>query len=173
VSALRIALLDHSEGAYSRELEGALRAAGHAPRLIGPRSAGPIETLLGRRGFTPALSHTPRATFELLHGEFDLAHAFTAPDAAAALAWRRVRGRPAVFTCTEMLDRGTVADRRLRLWSLTRAIEDADAVAAATDGIGQSFDRWFACSPVVVPGGDAGAYERLYRAQLQKTGVSI
>lgn len=173
MSALRIALLDHTEGTYSRELELALRAAGHAPRLLGQRAVPPVEALLRRRGFTPAVSHVPRTVLELLRGDFDLAHAFSAPDAAAALAWRRVSGRPAVYTCTETLDRETLADGRLRLWALAQAIEDADAVAAASDEVRTAVERWFACSPTVIAAGDAAAYEGLYRARPQKTGVSM
>jgi hypothetical protein len=165
VSALRIALLDHSESVHSRELETALRAVGHEPQLVGAATVPALEELLRRRGFTPALPYVPRAATELLRGEFDLAHAFSAPDAAAALAWRRVSGRPAVYTCTETLDRETLADARLRLWTLARALEDSDAIVAATDAIRESAERWFACSPAVIAA-DAAAYERLYRELL-------
>ena len=133
MSTLRLALLDHTEGAYSRELEAALRGDGHDMRLLGQRAAGPVEALLRRRGFTSALSHIPPAVSELLHGEFDLVHAFSAPDAVAALAWRRVSKRPVVFTCTETLSRATVADRRLRLRLLDAAVTASDAVLALDD----------------------------------------
>jgi hypothetical protein len=166
VNALRIALLDHTQSAYSRELASGLRAAGHEPRLLAPASKPAVEALLRRRGFTPALSHVPRAVAELMRGEFDLAHAFSAPDAAAALAWRGMRARPAVFTLTEPVDRAAVADGRLRVWTLARAIEESDALVAATDAIGASIERWFACSPAVIGAGDAARHERRYRELL-------
>lgn len=167
MSALRIALLDHTAGAYSRELCDALRAAGHEPRLVGDLSVPAAESVLTGRGFTPALSHVPRAALELLRAELDVAHAFTAPDAAAALGWRRMRGGPAVFTCTEVLDRGTLADGRLRLAALGRAIEETDALIAADDDVSAAVERWFARSPQdVLAAGDAAAHERLYRELL-------
>jgi hypothetical protein len=167
VSALRIALLDHAEGAYAHGLDGALRAAGHEPHLVGGLAVPTAEALLRRRGFTPALSHVPRAVAVLLGGEFDLAHAFTAPDAVAALAWRQVRNGPAVFTCTEAVDRGALANGRLRLSMLEMAIDDTDAFVAAGDDVRTAIERWFACSPAAVMGaGDVAAHERLYRALL-------
>jgi hypothetical protein len=172
MTARRVALLDHTQGAYSEKLEAALRADGHAVKLLGEHSIGPVEALLRRRGFTPALSHVPLTVLELLRGTFDIAHAFTGPDAAAALAWRRVHGRPVVFTCTETLDRETLADRRLRLRTLEQGIDDTDAAVAASDDARKAVERWFACSLTVIAADDAGAYARLYDAQLQKTGVS-
>ncbi|MGH2839035.1 MAG: hypothetical protein ACRDJY_11910, partial [Thermoleophilaceae bacterium] len=103
---------------YSRELDDALRAGGHEPRHFGDLTVPAVEGVLRRRGFTPALSHIPRALAELLRAEFDVVHAFTAADAAVALAWRRMRGAPAVFTCTEVVDRSTLASGRLRLATL-------------------------------------------------------
>ena len=165
MSALRIALLDHAEGAYSRDLAETLRAAGHDPHLIGGFTVPAAEALLRRRGFTPALSHVPRAVAVLLGGEFDVAHAFTAPDAVAALAWRQVRGGSTVFTCTEAVDRGALANGRLRLSTLEMAVEDTDALVAAGDDVRTAIERWFARSPEeVLAAGDAAAHERLYRA---------
>ena len=164
MSALRIALLDRTEGGYSRELETALRASGHETRLFGDRAIPVAEALLGRRGFTPALSHIPPTVFELLRGEFDLVHSFSAPDAAAAFAWRRMSGRPIVFTCTEVLERGTLADGRLRFASIAGAFEDSDAVVAASDKIRNAAERWLACSPEVIAAGDGNGYGRVYGA---------
>jgi len=166
VSALRIALLDQSESAHSRQLEAALRAAGHEPYLVGASTVAALEELLRRRGFTQALSHLPRAAADLLRGEFDVAHAFSATDATAALPWRRMRGRPVVFTCTAPLDRAGLADGRLRLWTLAKAVEESDALVAPTDAIRISVERWFACSPGLIAAADAAAHERLYRELL-------
>ena len=167
MSALRIALLDHTGGAYSRELDAALRTAGHEPSPVGDLAVAAAEAVLGRRGFTPALSHVPRAAAELLRGGFDVAHAFTAPDAAAALAWRRLGGGPAVFTCTEALGRGALANGRLRLPLLERAIENTDALVASGEDVRAAIERWFARSPdEVLAAGDAAAHDRLYRELL-------
>ena len=162
MSRLRVALLDGDGGGYSAELEAALRAAGHDPRLITGGAVAPVEALLSRRGFTRGLSRVPGVTLELLRGGFDAAHAFSAPDAAAARAWRRVTGRPAVFTCDETVDRETLADARLRLELVTRAIEDSDATTAASDEVLAAMERWLACSPPVLRASDAAAHERLY-----------
>jgi len=166
VTPLRVALLDQADGGQARQLDAALRAAGHEPRLIGSRAVAQAEALLRRRGFTPALTHVPFATLELQRADVDLAHAFTAPDAAAALAWRRLGGGPVVFTCCERIDRGSVANARQRLATLTRALGQPDAVVAVDDGVRADVERWFALSLAVVPAGDVHAHEALYRKLL-------
>jgi hypothetical protein len=166
VSALRVALLDHNEDGYARELATALRAAGHEPPLLGSHAVAPLEALLRRRGFTEPLSHVPPAVAALARGEFDVAHAFTAPDAAAAIAWRRLSGCPVVFTCVVPPTRATVSDRRLRLWALARAVEESDALISGSEDARAGLDRWFATSPEVLAASDASAHERLYRKLL-------
>lgn len=163
MSALRIALLDHARGDYSSELAGALRAAGHDATLIAAQALQPAEMVLERRGFMPGLSGVPAGVLELVRGEYDVAHAFTVRDAAAALLWRRLAGRPVVFTCTEPIDRATVADARLRLAALTGAFEQTQAAVAADERVRASVERWLALSPPVIVAGDAAAYDRLYR----------
>lgn len=172
MSALRIALLDVVGGSYARELRHTLSAAGHEAILLGSHSIAPAEALLRRRGFTSNLSHVPGAVWDLTTGEYDIVHTFTPPDAVAAMAWRGVTGRPVVFTCSEMLDRATVADARLRLASLVRAIEDSEAVAAANDAVRERLDRWFARSAEVLGAGDAAGHERLYRRLLGQAASS-
>lgn len=162
MSGLRVALLDQERGGYSRALEAALRGAGHESRLVSVRPVGPVEAVLRRRGFTPGLSPVAGVVLELLRGGFDAAHAFSVPDAAAAHAWRRVTGRPSVFTCTEVLDRATLANGRLRLELLTRAIEESDALTAASEDVRGAMELWLACSPPVLRPDDAAAHERLY-----------
>lgn len=166
MSGLRVALLDGDGSEYSRDLESALRREGCQASRVESSSLPPLESLLRRRGFTPALTRVPLAVAELLRGEFDLAHAFSAPDAVAALACKRVRGCPVVFTCTEALDRGTVADARLRVWTLAQALAGSDAIVAATDSIQESVERWLAYLPSVIAADDAVAHERLYRELL-------
>ena len=163
MSALRIALLDQARGEYSNELAGALRAAGHDATLIEARTLRPAEMVLERRGFMAGLTGIPPAVLDLVRGEYAAAHAFTVPDAAAALLWRRLAGRPVLFTCTEPIDRATVADARLRFAALTRAFEQTQAAVAGDERVRASVERWLALSPPVIAAGDAAAYERLYR----------
>lgn len=160
---LRVALLDHAAGADSRVLAAALQAAGHGPEAIGSHAIDAAEALLRLRGFTPQVSHVPGALRALARGGFDVAHAFTVPDAIAALAWRRRSGRPVVYTCGEPIDRAVLADRRLRLWSLRRAVEGADALLVPGEEARAAFERWLVARPVVASARDAAVHERLYR----------
>ena len=170
MTPLRIALLDQAGTGRVHELGAALRRAGHEPRLLGSRALAPVEGLLRRRGFTPALSHVPLAAIDMLRGEYDVAHAFSPPDAVAALAWRRARGGAVAFTCTEPLERANVANGRLRLATLTSALDDPDAVAAADEEVRTSVEGWFALSLTVLAPADAEAHERLYRKLLGGAG---
>jgi Glycosyltransferase Family 4 len=166
VSALRVALVAHGGGAPARDLEATLRAAGHEAALIAPAPVGAVEAALRFRGFTGPLTHVPRAFVALAQGGFDVAHAFSAPDALAAHLFRRRAGRPAVFTCAEVLDRSSVADRRLRLRLLAAAVEDSDAVLAASEAAQEALWRWMAVEAPVVAASDAAGHERVYRALL-------
>ena len=163
---LRVALLLHRGAPAAAEADVADVAAGlleeglsativRAPRLP--------EAPLRFRGFTGPLTHVPLAAGALWRGRYDLAHAFTVPDAAAALLWRRASGRPVVFGCREVLDRSSVADRRLRLRLLTAAVEGADAVVAASPEAQEALRRWMAVDvPLIEPRGGS-AHARLYR----------
>ena len=159
---LRVALVDHAAGAGSSALREALRGAGHEASALGSHAIAPLEALLRLRGFTPQLTHVPGVLLGLARGDFDVAHAFTVPDAVAALAWRRSTGRPVVFTCGEPIGRGTLADRRLRLWSLQRAVEDVDALLAPNHEANEALGRWLVAEAAVTPAHDAPAHERLY-----------
>ena len=104
----------------------------------------------------------------LIRGHYDVAHAFSPSDALTALTWRRLGGGPVVFTCTESLDRDGLADRRLRLWVLEHAVQDADALVAATEESRAALARWLALDVAVIKSGDAAGYERLYRDLLAR-----
>ena len=164
----RVALLDHSDGYYAAELADSLGVAGIETTTIGPNAAArAAERLLARRGFAEGLAHVPPVTTRLLGGHFEVAHALSASDALAALAWRRVTGRPVVFTCTEILDRDCLAHGRLRLHMLERATQDADAVLAASDAVAASMWRWLAIEAAVL---DAAGYARTYGELLAARG---
>jgi hypothetical protein len=74
-----------------------------------------------------------------------------------------VSGRPVLFTCTEPIDRGNVADTRLRFAALTGAFERTHAAVAGDERVQASVERWLALSLPVIAAGDSAAYERLYR----------
>lgn len=158
---MRIALID--DGGVDG-LADALRAAGRDVTVVRAAPVAAVDALLSRRGFTGPLSHAPALVAHLRAGGFDVAHAFTAVDAAAAQAWRRLGGGRVVFTCRETLGRESVADRRLRLAALSRAVERSDAVAAASEPVRASLSRWLAVDAPVVDPGDAAAQLRLYDA---------
>jgi hypothetical protein len=167
---MRIALLDDgtSGGRDARELGEALRDAGHDARVPNARPAGPAEALLRARGFAGSLTPVPAGVVALLRGGFDLAQAFSTADALTALTWRRLVGRPVVFTCTEPLQRERLADRRLRLWLLERAVRDTDALIAATEESRAALARWLALDAPVIESRDAAGYEHLYRELLAR-----
>ena len=172
--AVRVALLDDGAAAagHAPTLAEALHDAGQDARLLGARRVGAAEALLDRRGFAGSLTGLPSGLAALLRGGFDVAHVFSPADALTALTWRRLAGRPvvAVFTCTEVLDRDRLADRRLRLWLLQRAVQDTDALIAATEESRAALERWLALDPPVIELHDAAGYARLYRELLARGG---
>jgi hypothetical protein len=172
--AVRVALLndDAAAAGHAPALAEALRGAGHDVEVIEAPRVRAAEMLLDRRGFAGSLTALPFGVAALLRGGFDVAHALSPADALTALAWRRLAGRPvvAVFTCTEVLDRDRLADRRLRLWLLQRAVQDTDALIAATEESRAALVRWLALDPPVIELHDAAGYERLYRELLARRG---
>ena len=171
--SLRVALV-HSAPAPGcvDQLADALCAAGHRPRVVAARPLDAAERMLRARGFTRPLSHLPSVGAALLRGDFDLAHAFSVPDAAAALAWRRGRGRPVVFTSVEPIDRARVADGRLRLRLLESVLREADAVTSLDEASRAAAERWLAIDAPVVDPRDGAAHERLYADILVRPGTA-
>jgi len=164
---LRVALLDHGHDHLVAELAGALRDAGHRPSVLSVPPWRVPEALLRKRGFTGPLTPLPVTLAALSRGGYDVAHAFSAPDAAAALAWRRLVRRPVVFTCPEVLGREHVADRRLRLELLSRAVGDSDAVTAPSSASRDALWRWLAVDATLLEPSDAAGHERLYRELIE------
>jgi glycosyl transferase family 4 len=187
---LRVALLRHDYGRSPasashllvRDLADSLHAAGHRPCVLSSHRAAtrrsieggipvvrvrrPPDSLLRRRRFVAPLTHVPLTVGALLAGNYDVAHAFSPEDAGAALVWRRLARRPALFTCTEPLRRELVADRRLRLWLLRHAVEDSDLVTVPTEESRAALWRWLAVDAPVMSPSDARAHERMYRASM-------
>ena len=194
--ALRVALLYHQydpsrldgPGAHVRDLALCLRDAGHEPWIISSHRSRkqrsiengiPMvcvrqlpEALLRARGFTGPLTPVIPAFWSLTRGRFDLSHAFSAPDMLPALLARRLWSRPAVFTCSEILDRSRLADTRLRLAMLAKATEDADALIASSQQARDSIWHWLALNAPVVAARDCAEHERIYRLTLARSQVS-
>jgi hypothetical protein len=164
---VRIALLNHDHGSPSAatrhvdEIASALAAAGEDVDVIGARWVLPdaplrLRKIGDRPGRLPATFHA------LASGRFDVAHAFTAQDAAAAVLWARLARRPAVFSVCEPLRRATLADRRLRLAQLRLALERSAAVAAPDGEVAESVRSWMAVQPRLVSRGSADEHLALY-----------
>ena len=81
-------------------------------------------------------------------------------------------GGPVVFTCTETFERASLANARLRLWTLERAFDHAQAALSADAAVRSSAEVWLAASPRVLAPSDAPAHERLYRELLGAPGSS-
>lgn len=161
------------------DLAVGLRDLGHQPHVLSSRcgatrrsvqdgvevtrSMSLPEGLLRSRGFTSPLTHMPLMLRFLVGGDYDLAHAFSPADAAVALFWRRLSGRPVVFTCVETLRRDGLADGRLRLSLLRAAVDDSDAVITAGEEACAALSRWLAVEAAIMEPSDARAHERLYR----------
>jgi glycosyltransferase involved in cell wall biosynthesis len=183
---LRVALLHNSYGTpyggraaeIVRELAHGLRAAGHdavvLSSALGQRRRDSVdgvdvlrlprlpEAPLRFRGFDGPLTHLPGAARELRRGGYDLAHAFSAQDAWAG----RTSKVPTVFTCSEVLSRRVVANRRLRFRMLSDAVEQSRAVLALNDQARVALARWLAIEAQVVDPGDVEGHVAIYNAVL-------
>jgi hypothetical protein len=164
---LRIALLDHdldSGTTLARRLAEALAKAGADAELVRPGRLPDAPFRLRKIGDAPG--RVPGTLLALARGAYDVAHAFTAQDAVAALAWARATRRPVVFSPPEPLTRANVADRRLRLALLRLALERSSAVVAADEPTAASLRRWMAVDPhVLAP--DAGPEHLALYAELR------
>jgi hypothetical protein len=163
--ALRIAVLEHDHRAASGRLATALREEGaHADRIRPGRLP---DAPLRLRKIGDAPGRLPGTLMALATGGYDLAHAFTAQDAVAALAWARLGGQPVVYTQREPLSRANVADRRLRLAVLRLALERSAAVVAADEPTAASLRRWMAVEARVLSP-DSGAEHLALYAELAR-----
>lgn len=186
-SALRVALLHDSYSAPPQhgaprllhDLALALQEAGHRPRVISSgrgvtRSSveEPVPVVrVGRlpeaplrfRGFTGPLTHLPGCLVALLRDDYHAAHAFAVPDVLAALWWRRFTNRPVLFTWAEAARREQLADRRLRLSLVQRAVEEVDAVLAPSESVRASIEHWLAVDVRVLSPHDTDGHLHLYR----------
>lgn len=169
MTPLRVALIDHGqEASLASDLAASLRERGHDAVVIGGRGTA-LDGLLERRGFATPLTHLPATVAQLARGGYDIANAFSPPDAYAALYWARRSGRPVVFSCTHPVERARLADRRLKLRFLRAALEDSDAVIVHDEDSRAAAWRWLSLEPPLIPWRDAAALEDLYRRLLAQT----
>lgn len=154
---LRVALVDGGE-----DVAAGLRAAGHRPLLVAAGVVPPVEELLARRGFTASLTAVPLLAAALLRARPDVVEAFSPTAAVGALAARQLTGRPVVFTCSDVLERAHLADRRLRLRTLAAAVERSDALLASSDASRTALRRWMAVDAPLAAPGDVDVRVRVY-----------
>lgn len=184
---LRVGLLLHSFKAPGstesdravKELADGLVERGHEAFAFGCHS-GPWERLveqhrdvirvhrlperaLDARGFVTPVSHLPMLLIAMLEERVNVVHAFTAVDAQAALVYRRVTGKPMVFSFVDPPRREDLADRRGKLRFLSRALRGSDAVTATSAESRDAVQRWLAMDVPVVESADAGGHEALYQ----------
>jgi hypothetical protein len=160
---MRVALLQHDphgDGPAAR-LTRALGEGGAEAESIAARGVPDAPLRLRKIGDRPG--RMPGALLALARGGYDVAHAFTAQDAVAALPWARLTGAPVVFSPLAPLARANVADRRWRLGLLALAVERSSAVVAPDEEIAASLWRWLAAKSRVLDPEDAAAHLALYR----------
>ena len=154
---LRVALLEHDGRGSADAL---VTGGGLEGFLLRPVTLPDAVLRLRKIGDRPG--RVPGTLLALARGGFDVAHAFTAQDAAAAIAWSAVTNRPVVYTQREPLSRANVANRRLRLATLRLALERSDAVVAPDEATAESLRRWMAVEPRTIPSGSMSEHLELY-----------
>lgn len=175
---LRVALVHHDLHPSTVDAAKGFLSAGHEPEVIGCHRSRSCRTVvdgvpvvrcrrlpeapLRWRGFVGPLTHLPGVLTTLVRGGYDIVYAWSSVDTTAALVWSRLTGRPTVFAPAEAPARERLADRRLRLWTIVRALEHSDAVIAPSVEVRQALDRWLAVDAPVVEPLDAPGHERLY-----------
>lgn len=175
---LRVALVHHDCHPSVLEAAKGLLAAGHQAHVVACHRGPSRLTVLGDvpvvrcrrlpefplrwRGFVSPLTHLPGVFATLMRGGYDIAYAWSSADAPAALAWGRLTGKPTVFAPAEPPTRELLADRRLRLWMIARALEHSDAVVAPSLDVRQALRRWVAVDAPLLYPLDAAGHERLY-----------
>ncbi len=126
----------------------------------------PPETPWALRNFERGFSHLPFTYASLVADAPDLAHAFNATDAVAALRWSERGGGPVVFSCTFHPARETIAAKRLRRAVLERAVYDTNALTVPSQSARDAVWRWFGVEARVVT--SAAEYLDLYRELLDE-----
>jgi glycosyl transferase family 4 len=157
-----VAVLEHDGRGAGEPLLAALRQQDADAELIRPARLPDALLRLRKIGEAPGL--VPGSLIALARAGYDVAHAFTAQDAAVAAAWSRLSGRPAFYTQREPLTRANVADRRLRLAMLRLAIERSACVIAPNEATAESLRRWMAVEARVLAPDSGAEHVQLYSA---------
>ena len=156
---MRIALVDPPDPGLAR----ALATAGHDPAVLAPGRVGALlEAALRPRKLGEGLGHMPTAALAVRRGRFDVAHAFSP---AAALAARAAR--VAVLTFPAPVQRERLADRRLRVATLQRALAGSAAVVAPDLEVQASLRRWLGVEARVLAPADGAGHAALYAELLE------
>jgi phosphatidylinositol alpha-mannosyltransferase len=152
-----------------RDLADGLIEGGHAPRLITSHPGRPSRTVEGglpvirhrrlfeerltRRLYPQYLTHVPFSYASLMRGDYELAHAFFASDAAAAARWSDRTGRPSVFSYMGLPDRPVLADRRHKLRLLEYVTRRCTEIVVLSEIAADGMWRWLGVRPrVIYPG---------------------
>lgn len=159
-----------------QELANELHADGHRPRVITSapgrpslsveggvpvlRTWRPPQERLTRRLYYEYLTHLPASYAALRFGRDDLAHAFFATDATVTARWRERSGNPTVFSYMGLPHAAVLANKRMKLRMLERAVTGNDAVVTLSEAAARGMHRWLGVrSRVIYPGVNLSAFE--------------
>jgi hypothetical protein len=173
---------------FPRELAEGLLSLSHRPRLITShpgrlarsvdggvpvlRLPRPPDARLRRRLVEDHVTHIPLSYAALRLGDADVVHALAAPDALAAVRWKRHSGKPAVLSLAGIPDHDWLMARRKRLDIVLAALRGCDAVVVPDQGAADGFESWLGHTPRVIEPDDgcAGRYLALYEDLLRGPG---
>jgi glycosyltransferase involved in cell wall biosynthesis len=99
------------------------------------------------------VANIPGVVWELLRGDYEVAHAFFGPDAWAALKARRWGGPSVIFSFHGIPNRRYLVRRRYRLELIETAARESADVSVLSGAAVDPFRRYFAREPLVLPGG--------------------
>ncbi len=105
------------------------------------------------RWYEQHLANAPNVWRGLLGGRFDVAHAFFAVDAWAALGARRLGGPPVAFSFHGIPVRRYLVGRRYRTELLARVAAESAATTVLSAAAARRFRRYLLVEPEVLPGG--------------------
>jgi len=123
--------------------------------------------LPGAHLYEDHLATVPAATWRLVRGGFDLAHALFPVSGWAASRARRLGGPPYVLSVHGILAREYLVDRRYRLEMLRTAIAGAAATSVLSEAAAEPFKRYALGEPIILPGGVVTADYAVERAPSQ------
>ena len=115
------------------------------------------DRLMARRAYEDFLATIPSQAWNVLRGEFDVAHAFHSVSAWAALKARGRGGPPVVFTSTGITTRGYLVARRYRMEMNLTAAADSAGCSVFSEAAALPFERYLLRRPEVIPPGIVSA----------------